>query len=143
MNDSLQIQNIPTERVFRILGSQRQGLSSAEAAERLSEVGRNSVEVRDPGRLARSLLRQFTNFFTLLLFVSAAICFVAETLQTGQSMVLLGWALAGVALLNALFSFIQEYRAEKAMAALRQFLPPQVEVVRAGQTINNGTRTPP
>ncbi len=134
MNDSLQIQNIPTERVFSTLGSQRQGLNSAEAAERLSEVGRNSVEVRDPGRLARSLLRQFANFFTLLLFVSAAICFVAETLQTGQSMVLLGWALAGVALLNALFSFIQEYRAEKAMQALRGFLPPKVEVIRDGKT---------
>ncbi|MDH3870514.1 MAG: HAD-IC family P-type ATPase, partial [Desulfuromonadales bacterium] len=134
MNDSLQIQNIPTERVFSTLGSQRQGLNSAEAVERLSEVGRNSVEVRDPGRLVRSLLRQFTNFFTLLLFVSAAICFVAETLQTGQSMVLLGWALAGVALLNALFSFVQEYRAEKAMQALRAFLPPKVEVIRDGKT---------
>jgi len=46
----------------------------------------------------------------------------------------LGWALAGVALLNALFSFIQEYRAERAMQALQQFLPQRVQVVRSGTT---------
>ncbi len=87
----------------------------------------------DPWRRLRSLLRQFTNFFTILLFVSAGICFIAEHLQPGQSMNVLGWALGGVALLNALFSFIQEYRAEKAMAALRQFLPQHVEVLRNGR----------
>ena len=135
MNEQLQIQHLTTEQVFTALHSSPQGLTQSEANERLNEIGRNSVEVRDPWRLARSLLRQLSNFFTLLLFASAAICFVAERLQPGQSMAVLGWALGGVALLNALFSFIQEYRAEKAMAALRQFLPPQVEVVRAGQTI--------
>ena len=134
MNNSIQIQNLPPGQVFSMLGSCPQGLDSDEAAERMSEVGRNSVEVRDPWRLARSLLRQFGNFFTLLLFASAAICFVAEALQAGQNMAILGWALAGVALLNALFSFIQEYRAEKAMQALRDFLPPKVEVIRDGQT---------
>ncbi|MGE4580219.1 MAG: cation-translocating P-type ATPase [Desulfuromonadales bacterium] len=135
MSDSQQIHNLSVEHVFRSLGSGPEGLSSAEAHERLQEIGKNSVEVRDPWRLTRSLLRQFTNFFTLLLFVSAIICFVAERLQPGQSMVVLGWALAGVALLNALFSFIQEYRAEKAMAALRHFLPQKVEVMRAGETM--------
>ncbi len=135
MNNAQQIHNLPVERVFKLLGSSPEGLDSAEASERLQEIGRNSVEVRDPWRLVRNLLHQFTNFFTLLLFASAIICFVAERLQPGQSMAVLGWALAGVALLNAAFSFIQEYRAEKAMAALRQFLPPKVEVIRDGQTI--------
>ncbi|MEJ2526235.1 MAG: cation-transporting P-type ATPase, partial [Desulfuromonadales bacterium] len=121
MNNAQQIHNLPVERVFKLLGSSPEGLDSAEASERLQEIGRNSVEVRDPWRLVRNLLHQFTNFFTLLLFASAIICFVAERLQPGQSMAVLGWALAGVALLNAAFSFIQEYRAEKAMAALRQF----------------------
>lgn len=135
MNEQLQIQNLNAEQVFSVLHTSSQGLSPAEAAERLQELGPNSVEVSDPWRLARSLLRQLTNFFTLLLFASAAICFVAERLQPGENMAILGWALAGVALLNAMFSFIQEYRAEKAMAALRQFLPPQVEVIRDGQAL--------
>ena len=38
-----------------------------------------------------------------MLFLSSFICFVADHLQPGESMAVLGWALAGVALLNALF----------------------------------------
>lgn len=134
MNEQLQIQQLSSEEVFTVLGSSPQGLSPTEAEDRLREIGRNSIEVPDPWRQLRSLLRQLTNFFTLLLFMSAAICFVAEQLQPGQNMAILGWALAGVALLNAIFSFIQEYRAEKAMAALSRFLPQLVDVMRAGRT---------
>jgi sodium/potassium-transporting ATPase subunit alpha len=132
MNTSQQIQNLSASQALKSLGSGNDGLAAEEASDRLREVGRNSVEVSDPWRLLRSLLRQFTNFFTLLLFASAAICFIAEHLQPGQSMNVLGWALGGVAMLNALFSFVQEYRAERAMAALRQFLPQRVEVIRSG-----------
>ncbi|HSH68624.1 MAG TPA: cation-transporting P-type ATPase [Deferrisomatales bacterium] len=135
MNPTSQIHNLEAEAVFRALGSGPGGLAPGEAAERLREVGANSVEVRDPWRVLRSLLRQLTNFFTLLLFASSALCFVAEHLQPGESMAVLGWALAGVALLNALFSFIQEYRAERAMQALREFLPPTVQALRAGATV--------
>ncbi len=136
MNQHSQIQNLTVDQVFHALHSSPQGLRQLEAAERLNELGRNSIEVRDRWRLMRSLFRQLTNFFTLLLFASALICFVADALQPGESMAILGWALAGVALLNAIFSFIQEYRAERAMAALQHFLPPQVMVVRDGKPGN-------
>ena len=135
MKNPVQIQHLPAAEIFALLGSRPEGLYQEEAVERLHEVGSNSVEVRDPWRLARSLLHQFTNFFTLLLFGSAAICHLAEAVQPGQNMDILGWALAGVALLNALFSFVQEYRAEKAMQALRHYLPANVEVLRAGQPV--------
>jgi len=127
-----QVQQLPPEEIFAVLGSRPTGLTDAEVAERRLEVGRNSVEIPDPWKWVRQLRRQFTNFFTLLLFFSGAICFVADRLQPGESMNVLGWALAGVALLNAGFSFLQEYRAEKAMAALKKFLPQQVLVTRNG-----------
>jgi len=133
MNPASQVHNLVPDEVFRLLGSRSEGLAPAEAAERLREIGPNSVRISDPWRLARSLLRQFGNFFTLLLLGASAICFVAERLQPGENMAVLGWALGGVALLNALFSFIQEYRAERAMQALQAFLPPRVRIVRAGK----------
>ena len=133
MNDSRQIQQLSPPEVFSVLGSRGDGLSETEVAERLLEVGPNSFEVRDRGKWLRSLIRQFTNFFTILLLLAAAICFVANHLQPGESMNVLGWALLGVSLLNAFFSFIQEYRAEKAMEALQKFLPPLVLVKREGQ----------
>src|SRR4030065_1629854 len=47
-------------------------------------------------------------------------------------MALLGYAIIGVIVINGLFSFWQEYRAEQTLAALRQLLPQQVKVLREG-----------
>ncbi len=132
-NKPLQISQQPRERVFTYLHSRPEGLFAEEVVERLSHIGHNSFEVTDRWKTLRSLARQFTNFFTILLLVSAAICFAAHRINPGEGMIVLGWALLGVALLNALFSFIQEYRAEKAMEALRKFLPQLVEVRRMGR----------
>lgn len=133
MSDERQIQQLDPQEVYRYLDSRPQGLTASEVDERLLEVGPNSVEVRDRWKTIRSLAKQFSNFFTILLLISAAICFVADRLQPGENMAVLGWALFGVALLNALFSFIQEYRAERAMEALQKFLPQRVQVVRDGR----------
>lgn len=130
--DGTQIQQLEPEAVPACLGTRPEGLEPAEVQERLREVGRNSVAVADPWKLWRTFGHQFSNFFALLLIASAAICFLADHLQPGESMDILGWALLGVSLLNAGFSFFQEYRAEKAMEALKKFLPHQVWVRRAG-----------
>ena len=130
-----QIQHLQAAMVYGLLHSRPTGLTAAEVAERLLHVGRNSFEVVDRWKLLRGLGRQFTNFFTILLMVSAGICFVAHQINPGESMDVLGWALAGVALLNAFFSFIQEYRAERAMEALQKFLPQLVEVYREGRSL--------
>jgi len=128
-----QIQNIPPEQVYRFLHSRENGLSAHEVEERLNEVGLNVLEEAQRLVWLKSLARQFTNFFSILLDISAGICFVADFLQPGEGMNVLGWALLGVSILNALFSFVQEYRAERAMEALRKFLPQHVLVRRDGQ----------
>lgn len=127
-----QIQQFPPEEVFAILHSRTGGLTKAEVAERLRHVGRNSFEIPDRWKFYRSFFRQFTNFFTILLLLSGVICFIAHHINPGEGMNILGWALAVVAVLNAFFSFIQEFRAERAMEALKKFLPQLVEVEREG-----------
>ncbi|HEY9081227.1 cation-transporting P-type ATPase [Magnetovibrio sp.] len=128
-----QIQNIPPEQVYRFLHSREGGLRAREVEERLNEVGLNTLEETRRLVWLKSLGRQFTNFFSILLDISAGICFVADSIQPGEGMNILGWALLGVSILNALFSFVQEYRAERAMEALRKFLPQNVQVRRDGQ----------
>lgn len=127
------IGQIPPEQVYASLHTGPEGLTPSEVTERLIHVGPNLFEVADRWKLARTLGRQFTNFFAILLIISAVICFIAHRINPGEGMDVLGWALIVVALLNALFSFIQEYRAEKAMEALKKFLPHLVEVCRGGR----------
>lgn len=128
-----QIHQFSAEEVFTILHSRPGGLTRQEVEERLQHVGRNSFVIPDRWKVYRSFFKQFTNFFTILLLLSAIICFVAHALDPGEGMNILGWALAVVALLNAIFSFIQEFRAERAMEALKKFLPQLVEVEREGK----------
>jgi sodium/potassium-transporting ATPase subunit alpha len=131
-----QIHNTAPERVFELLSSRKTGLTTAEATTRLAEVGPNTLGAPARFRLLRSLFRQLTNFFSLLLDVAAALCFVADAMQPGERMNVLGWALLAVSLLNAMFAFLQEYRVERAMQALAKFLPPRVAVRREGGEVD-------
>ena len=118
-----------------MLGTSDGGLNAHEVAERLAEIGPNTLEAARRLVWLKSLGRQFTNFFSILLDVSAGICFIAHSIQPGEGMNVLGFALLGVSILNALFSFVQEYRAERAMEELRKFLPQRVQVRRGGEDV--------
>ncbi|MCW8836276.1 MAG: HAD-IC family P-type ATPase, partial [Rhodospirillales bacterium] len=127
-----QIQNLKPADVHAYLQTRPEGLTPHEASARYDEIGPNTLEATRRGWWLKSLFRQLTNFFTILLDISAAICFVADYIQPGEQMNILGWALLGVSVLNALFSFAQEFRAERAMEELRKFLPQKVQVCRDG-----------
>ncbi|MDP2808586.1 MAG: cation-transporting P-type ATPase [Rhodocyclaceae bacterium] len=114
------------------LGSGPAGLSEQEAARRLAEFGPNRVEAAARTSLWLGLLREFTHFFALILWLAAALAFVAERYDPGQGMGGLGFAIVAVILVNGLFSFWQAYRAERALAALRELLPARVESLRDG-----------
>ncbi len=121
--------------VAEALGSLRSGaagLSSAEAARRQKEFGLNRVERLRREGWARRLLRGFTHFFAIILWVAAGLAFFAEWQDPGQGMATLAVAIVGVILINGLFSFWQEYKAEQALAALQRLLPHAVKVMRDG-----------
>jgi len=123
---------LQASEVFKELATSPVGLSHEEARQRLLQHGPNSLrEVKGPS-LTRRFLRQFLHFLALLLWIAAGLSFVAETLQPGQGMAMLGWTILGVILLNAIFSFIQEYKAERAVQALHRLLPATAWVFRSG-----------
>ena len=82
-----------------------------------------------------SFAREFTHFFAIILWVGAALAFLADHFDPGQGMARLGVAIVGVILVNGIFSFWQEYKAERAVAALRQLLPQKVQALRAGEIV--------
>ena len=127
-----QIHNLELGEVWSLLRSRSEGLRPDEVAQRLAEIGPNTLTAPPRWVWLRTLVAQFANLFSVLLDVSAALCFVADHMQPGEGMALLGWALVAVAVLNALFTFAQAIRAERAMQALRSMLPQRIGVRRGG-----------
>ncbi|MHB1187849.1 cation-translocating P-type ATPase [Thiobacillus sp.] len=131
----MHIQSLTAEQSLASLHTSAVGLTSAEAQRRLAEFGPNHVEEVARERLLLRFAREFTHFFAIILWLGAALAFLAETFDPGQGMARLGVAIVGVILINGVFSFWQEYKAERAVAALRQLLPQQVMVSRDGEIV--------
>jgi sodium/potassium-transporting ATPase subunit alpha len=108
------------------------GLSAGEAARRLAEFGPNRLEELGGDPLLLRFAREFVHFFALLLWLAAGLAFLAEHYDPGEGMARLGIAIVGVIVVNGAFSFWQEYRAERAVAALRLLLPQVVKAQRDG-----------
>ncbi len=132
-NDGMKIHHLGVEEALNSLHSGRAGLSGAEAARRLREFGPNRVEAIARASRVLRLLKGFTHFFALILWLAAGLAFFAEFQDPGKGMMALGFAIVGVIVINGLFSFWQEYRAEQAFAALQRLLPHQVKALRAGK----------
>jgi potassium/sodium efflux P-type ATPase len=112
--------------VYKSLNTAATGLSQDEAIERLERFGAN--ELPEPAHRALWLrfADQLTHFMALLLWVAGILAFISHTPE-------LGWAVWAVIWINAIFSFSQEFQAEKALAALKKVLPMQVKVYRDGE----------
>lgn len=126
------VSQLSVDAALASLKSGPEGLNADEAGRRLREFGSNRVEgvAQDP--LWLRFVREFTHFFALILWLAAGLAFFAEMQGPGEGMLQLGIAIVGVIVINGLFSFWQAYRAERALQALRQLLPQQVNVLRDG-----------
>jgi Ca2+-transporting ATPase len=114
------------EALHAALQTTAQGLSSTEASERLARFGANALPPAPRRPLILRLGDQLLHGMALLLWVAGALAFAAGTPA-------LGWAIWAVVLINGLFSFWQEYQAERSLEALRRALPQRVRVWRDGQ----------
>ena len=117
------------------LKSSLDGLSANEASRRCEEFGPNRVEAVPATPLALRFLREFTHLFAIVLWTAAALAFAGEHADPGQGMAQLGYAIVCVIVINGLFSFLQEYKAERALVALRQLLPHQAKARREGTVV--------
>ncbi|MCW5318311.1 HAD-IC family P-type ATPase [Nostoc sp. KVJ3] len=114
------------EEVYESLGTAANGLSQDEAIERLKKFGANELPEPAHRPLWLRFADQLTHFMALLLWVAGILAFISRTPE-------LGWAVWAVIWINAIFSFSQEFQAEKALSALKKVLPTQVKVYRDGE----------
>ena len=116
----------PTEQVgllLRDLRASPTGLSAAEAQRRLIQYGPNELRRRGGRHWPRELARQLTHPLALLLWLAAILSFAVGSPTVAIAVLL-------VILLNALFAFVQELQAGRAVEALAQFMPQEVKVLR-------------
>lgn len=102
------------------------GLTAAEASAALTLHGRNILPTVERPSLFRRFLGELVHFFALMLWVAGLLALVAGMPQ-------LGIAIFGVIVINAVFSFVQESRADKAADRLKALLPARVTVRRDGR----------
>ena len=114
------------EFAARALGSPEGGLSEAEAGARLRVHGRNELAA---ARRRHPLLRLLRQFHNLLLYLMIAAGIITALLGAWVDAAVL-WA---AALVNVLIGFVQEGKAENALAAIRGMLPPHATVIREGR----------
>ena len=104
------------------------GLTADEAARRLAVHGPNEIREQEGRSPWRMFFSQFTDFMILLLIAAAAISgFVGEPEDA--------IAILAIVVLNAIIGFVQEYRAERALQALKKLAALKAKVVRDGQVV--------
>ena len=116
----------PIGLLFRDLRSSAEGLTGREAERRLVSYGSNELTRQAGVGWPRKLARQVTHPLALLLWVAAALAFLAGLPP-------LAIAIVVVVVLNAAFAFWQERQAEHAVEALQRYLPLQARVFRDGR----------
>lgn len=116
-------------QVLEDLGTSLNGLSSEEANRRLVEYGYNELKEKKKKHPMIMFLDQFKDFMIMVLIAAAIIAGLVGKPTDAA-------AILAIVILNAIIGFVQEHKAEKAMAALRKMAAPFSTVVRGGLHIN-------
>lgn len=120
-----EIYKLTPEEVYEKLDTSPNGLTKKEVEQRFHEYGPNQMEEFKKKPFIFVFLANFYHILALLLWVASILAFIAGMPQ-------LGFAIIAVIIINAVFSFWQEYEAEKATEALKRILPTHAKVVREG-----------
>ncbi len=107
------------------LGTSTEGLSDSEVAERLKISGPNEITSQEEISPIKLLLSQFTDLLIVILIISSIISY-----SVGQ--IVEATAIIVIVILAGILGFVQEFRAEKAIEALKKMATPKATVIRNG-----------
>lgn len=114
------------EEVKTALNHNPSGLTEEEVKERLDKYGYNELKEKKRVTPLKILLRQFANFLVWVLFAAASIsAYIGEIINF--------WVILFIIAFIVIMGFIQEYKAERAMEALKKIVQPTTTVIRDGK----------
>ena len=120
-----QIHKALIQDVYSLCGTRESGLTEEQARENAIRFGKNSLLKTKKKSVYIRFLANFSHLMAILLWIGGLVAIFAQMIQ-------LGIAIWMVNLINGIFSFWQEFRAEKAAEALMKLLPNRVRVIREG-----------
>ncbi|GAB4433939.1 MAG: cation-translocating P-type ATPase [bacterium] len=121
--------NLELSEVYKKLNTSSKGLSSENVKERLAQYGPNELVEKKRKTAIEMFIDQFKDFMIIVLLAAAVVSgFLGEVADT--------IAIVVIVIINAIIGFIQEYRAEKAIEALKKLASPFASVIRNGKTQN-------
>lgn len=125
------------DEVFEALKTSHNGLSGEEARRRLLEYGPNTLISRGGVSPLKIFLNQFKDIFVIMLIAAVIISiFIALTkTEGGIEEYTDALTIGAIVILNAVIGFVQEYRSEKAIEAMRKLTAPKATVIRDGKNI--------
>jgi P-type Ca2+ transporter type 2C len=121
----MQFHVMSIEQSLSELKSGTQGLAPEEAHARLARFGPNEIVEKQLKSPLMMLLGQFTDFMIIVLIAAAVVSGVIGEIADAIAILV-------IVVLNAVLGFVQEYRAERAMAALKKMAAANAAVIRAG-----------
>jgi Ca2+-transporting ATPase len=119
---------LPLTEITQLLNTGQSGISDLTAEQRLIEYGKNQLEVKKKKTIFQMALHQVMDFMILVLIAAAIISgILGDITDTVIIFVII--------IMNAAVGLIQEYRAEKAMEALKNMAASNAKVIREGSTV--------
>ncbi len=113
------------KEIFQKLGSSENGLSESEAQQRLAQYGPNKLAEEEKVSRLAILLHQFTSPLIYILLVAGVVTlFLQEYIDSG--------VIFAVVILNAVIGYMQEYKAEESVRALKKMVVSKAKVLREG-----------
>ncbi len=129
------LHKVPLQDLFARYNSSPKGLTTKQVEISREKYGKNRLTEKKGLPIIIRFFLQFKNFFSILLLVGAVLAFIAHGFNPESSSNIIAYALIGVTILNALFTFIQEYKAEQAMKSFKNLMPEKIIVLRDGDEI--------
>jgi Ca2+-transporting ATPase len=117
--------SLTVEEVLQKVGSRLSGLTSSEVEERLRKFGRNELVAKKKSPL-EMFVKQFANFLIGILLVATVISLILGEVIDATAILI-------IVLIMAIMGFIQEYRAERTLEALKKLAAPTCKVLRDGE----------
>jgi Ca2+-transporting ATPase len=125
-NKQLQFYRLSPEDTLERVHSSEHGITDTEAADRLAQMGANSLAIERGESWLVTFLRQFKDLMIVLLLACAGISFYLDDVRTGI-------VLLAIVFFNTTIGFLQEYKAERLIESLEKLVVSQARVLRGGK----------